>query len=234
MPASMLAGLSANGPGPEPAAETPPRRFARKPTPNALTNVATASPAVQRDGGHRDRHGQRVGHAGARAGRRQPVDQRLQQQPLGDERGARRQRRGGQCPQPEGGRGHRQLGAQPAERVQVPGAGGPHDRPGGQEQQRLERRVVGHVQQQRRPAPARPAPVARVGEQPRAPTPISTSPMFSVVELPSSRLRSVLIAACRMPYTAEAAPSPSSSSHHHRAPRRAGRSRPGRCRRRRG
>jgi hypothetical protein len=38
-----------------------------------------------------------------------------------------------------------------------------------------------------------------VPKNPAAPTPIRISPMFSVVELPSSRLRFVPIAACRMP-----------------------------------
>src|SRR5436309_3205196 len=53
---------------------------------------------------------------------------------------------------------------------------------------------------------------------PAAPTPTSTRPMFSVVEYPSSRLRSVFRAACRIPYTAETAPSASTSSHHQRGP----------------
>ena len=65
--------------------------------PNALTNVATARPAVSATAatanGIDDRRRD--------PGRGQPVDQRLQQQPLADERRARRQRRRGQRTQPE-------------------------------------------------------------------------------------------------------------------------------------
>ena len=53
---------------------------------------------------------------------------------------------------------------------------------------------------------------------PLAPIPTNARPMFSVVEYASSRFRSVLITACRIPYTAERAPSASTSSHHQLVP----------------
>ena len=112
-------------------------------------------------------------------------------------------------------RGH--PGAQPAEVVQVAAPGGAQHRPGRLEQQRLEGGMVDHVQQRRGHRQRRPACGRRsAANSPAAPTPISTSPMFSVVEYASSRFRSVRDAACRIPYTADTAPSASTSSHHQR------------------
>ena len=69
-------------------------------------------------------------------------------------------------------------------------------------------------------ASANPASVAAPDARkiPAAPMPTKTRPMFSTVEYASSRLRSAATAAWRIPYSAVPAPAASTSSHHQRGP----------------
>ena len=98
--------------------------------PNALTNVATARPAVSATAATAT--GITTAVATPAAG--QAVDQRLQQQPLADERRCRAAaRKRASAPTPNSAVVAGMRGAQAAERVQVAGAGGvqrPTRRPG--------------------------------------------------------------------------------------------------------
>ena len=140
------------------------RGRARNPTPNAFTNVATPSPAVSATAatasgiGNRHRHVRRPGH-------RQAVDEPLQQQPLGDEPVARRQRRRTKRPDPEQRGRRRHPTRQTTQLVQVAEPGGSEHGAGAQEQQRLERGVVDGMQERRGQQQAGQRRVTGCGEQ---------------------------------------------------------------------
>ena len=114
--------------------------------PNALTNVATASPAVSATTATASGITTAADHA------RRPAAPWIRA--CSSSHSATNAVPGGSADAPsaptrEQRRGDRHPRAQPAQRVQVPRAGGAQHRPGGQEQHGLERRVVDHVQQRR-------------------------------------------------------------------------------------
>ena len=137
-------------------------RSGQEPDPERLDEGGHRQSRGQRHGGHRQRHHDR----GRRPGGGQAVDQRLQQQPLADERRAGRERGRSQRAEPESRRGAGHPAAQAAQVVQVAAAGGGQHRPGRLEQQCLERGVVDQMQQgggHRQPGQRQ---VARAGEHP--------------------------------------------------------------------
>ena len=116
IPASMVAVSS-----PARRAACVAARPARNPTPNAFTNVATASPAVSATAATASGSMTAVADAAARAARgRAPAAAATRE----TNAGAGRQRRARRArPSPNAAVVHRHAGAQPAERVQVTGAG---------------------------------------------------------------------------------------------------------------
>ncbi len=113
--------------------------------------------------GQRDPRGERDADGPVQGG----VQQRLQDQPLRGESVERRQSGDRHRADQKGAAGPGHAAQQPAEMVEVEAADGPRERPGAEEQQRLEDRVVGDVQQGGGERDRRPGRRAGVGEQQR-------------------------------------------------------------------